>query len=61
MPAFTFEKLPPPPSLSTPAGEAQEAGEPKRRGLVIQILDRFVERRIQRTSGGASGDGKDQG
>jgi hypothetical protein len=46
MPAFTFEKLSPP-----AADTAAPAVEQKPRGRVIQMLDRFVERRIQRTLG----------
>jgi hypothetical protein len=44
MPAFTFEKISPPvrrgpiPSI-----------EKKQRGLIVQILDRFVEARVKRT------------
>lgn len=45
MPAFTFEKISPPvrrgpiPSI-----------EKKQRGVIVQILDRFVEARVKRTS-----------
>ena len=44
MPAFTFEKIPPPvrrgpiPSI-----------DKKQRGVIVQILDRFVEARVNRT------------
>jgi hypothetical protein len=44
MPAFTFEKISPParrgpiPSI-----------EKKRRGVIVQILDRFVEARVKRS------------
>lgn len=44
MPAFTFEKISPPvrrgpiPSI-----------EKKQRGVIVQILDRFVEARVKRT------------
>ena len=44
MPAFTFEKISPPvrrgpiPSI-----------EQKQRGVIVQILDRFVEARVKRT------------
>jgi hypothetical protein len=47
MPAFTFEKIPPPdrrgpiPSIET-----------KQRGVIVQILDRFVEARVKRTKRG---------
>lgn len=46
MPAFTFEKLSPPAAENTSSVAA-----PKPRGRVIQMLDRFVERRIQHTLG----------
>lgn len=47
MPAFTFEKISPPvrrgpiPSI-----------EKKQRGVIVQILDRFVEARVRRTRRG---------
>jgi hypothetical protein len=47
MPAFTFEKISPParrgpiPSI-----------EKKQRGVIVQILDRFVEARVKRTKRG---------
>jgi hypothetical protein len=50
MPAFTFEKISPPvrrgpvPSI-----------EKKQRGVIVQILDRFVDARIKRTLGNADG------
>ena len=47
MPAFTFEKLSPP----AVENSTVVAPEPKQRGRVVQLLDRFVERRIQRTLG----------
>ena len=42
MPAFSFEKISPPPRRvsSTPAE--------KKRGVIVQILDRLVERRGKR-------------
>lgn len=46
MPAFTFEKLSPP-----AADSPVPVTEQKPRGRVVQMLDRFVERRIQRTLG----------
>ncbi len=46
MPAFTFERLSPP-VKDNPA----PVSEPKPRGRVVRMLDRFVERRIQRTLG----------
>ena len=50
MPAFTFEKISPPvhrgpiPSI-----------EKKQRGVIVQILDRFVEARVKRTMRGKKG------
>ena len=47
MPAFTFEKISPParrgpiPSI-----------EKKQRGVIVQILDRFVEARVKRAKRG---------
>jgi hypothetical protein len=45
MPAFTFEKIPPPvrrvPTAPTPK---------KPRGLINQMIDRFAERRARRAS-----------
>src|ERR1700760_521123 len=43
MPVFSFEKIsPPPPVPALPASE-------KPRGLIVQMLDRFVEARVKRT------------
>ena len=45
MPVFTFEKISPPMrrvSASVPAAQ-------KPRGVLVQILDRFVEKRVKRT------------
>jgi hypothetical protein len=50
MPAFTFEKISPPvrrgpiPSI-----------EKKQRGVIVQMLDRFVEARVKRTKRGKKG------
>ena len=44
MPAFTFEKISPP----TTRGPVAPIGR-KRRGVIVQILDRFVEARVKRT------------
>jgi len=44
MPVFTFEKILPPLSDAAPDVPAQ-----KRRGVIIQMLDRFVEARVKRT------------
>ena len=45
MPAFTFEKIPPPGR----AGQTNSI-EKKQRSAIVQILDRFVETRIKRSS-----------
>jgi hypothetical protein len=44
MPAFTFEKISPPIRRGPVPPIAK-----KQRGLIVQILDRFVEARVQRT------------
>ena len=50
MPAFTFEKISPPvrrgpvPPIAT-----------KQRGVIVQMLDRFVEARVKRTRHGDEG------
>ena len=43
MPAFTFEKIPPPPRRGPVAPIVK-----KHRGVIVQILDRFVEARVTR-------------
>jgi hypothetical protein len=43
MPAFTFEKITPPASRGPIAPIVV-----KKRGLIVQILDRFVEARVKR-------------
>ncbi|MCA6106659.1 hypothetical protein [Bradyrhizobium cenepequi] len=43
MPAFSFEKISPPVRRGPIAPIEQ-----KQRGVIVQILDRFVERRIKR-------------
>jgi hypothetical protein len=43
MPAFSFEKISPPVRRGPIAPIEQ-----KQRGVIVQILDRFVERRIRR-------------
>ena len=45
MPAFTFEKISPPVTRGPIAPI-----EVKRRGVIVQILDRFVEARVKRTT-----------
>jgi hypothetical protein len=44
MPAFTFEKITPP-ARQTPQSPAPQ----KPRGLIVQILDRFVEARAKKS------------
>jgi hypothetical protein len=44
MPAFTFEKISPPVRRGP-----VPAIEKKQRGVIVQILDRFVETRVKRT------------
>jgi hypothetical protein len=44
MPAFTFEKISPPLRRGPLPPIAK-----KQRGVIVQILDRFVEARVQRT------------
>jgi hypothetical protein len=44
MPAFTFEKISPPVRRGP-----VPAIEQKQRGVIVQILDRFVETRVKRT------------
>jgi hypothetical protein len=44
MPAFTFEKIPPP----VRRGPTPPIVE-KQRGVIVQILDRLVEARVKRT------------
>jgi len=45
MPAFTFEKISPPDRRGPVAPVANK----KQRGVIIQMLDRFVEARVKRT------------
>ena len=45
MPAFTFEKIPPP-GRTGPIASIEK----KQRSAIVQILDRFVEARIKRSS-----------
>ncbi len=46
MPAFTFEKISPPIRRGPVPPIAQ-----KQRGVIVQILDRFVEARVKRDEG----------
>ena len=47
MPAFTFEKISPPASRGPIAPIVV-----KKRGVIVQILDRFVEARVKRNEKG---------
>jgi hypothetical protein len=49
MPAFTFEKIAPPVRRASATPVAAAAVVPRRRGLIVQIIDRFVEVRVKRT------------
>ncbi len=49
MPAFTFEKISPPGSRSPVAPAADPVAARKHRGVIFQIVDRFVETRIKRS------------
>ena len=44
MPAFTFEKISPPDRR----GPVPPVANKKQRGVIVQILDRFVEARVER-------------
>ena len=46
MPAFSFEKISPPTTRGPIAPIVV-----KKRGVIVQILDRFVEARVKRTQG----------
>jgi hypothetical protein len=63
MPAFMFEKISPPaggPASSVANGSVHSGSSPstakKQRGVIVQILDRFVETRVKRTSREEEGD-----
>jgi hypothetical protein len=45
MPAFTFEKISPPVHRDPVAPPDNK----KQRGVIVQVLDRFVEARVKRT------------
>lgn len=49
MPAFTFEKITPPANRGPIAPIVV-----KKRGVIVQILDRFVEARVKKQKGAAS-------
>ena len=50
MPVFTFEKISPPIRRGPVPAIAK-----KQRGVIVQILDRFVEARVKRTLRGHKG------
>jgi len=50
MPAFSFEKISPPIRRGPVPAIAK-----KQRGVIVQILDRFVEARVKRTLRGGKG------
>ena len=45
MPAFTFEKISPPENR----GPIPPVANKKQRGVVVKMLDRFVEARVKRS------------
>ena len=45
MPAFTFEKISPPENR----GPIPPVANKKQRGVVVKLLDRFVEARVKRS------------
>jgi hypothetical protein len=49
MPAFTFEKISPPARPAPVANVAATAVVRKQRGVIVQMLGRFVEARVKRT------------
>jgi hypothetical protein len=49
MPAFTFEKISPPARPAPVAKAATTVVVRKHRGLIVTMLDRFVEARVKRT------------
>lgn len=49
MPAFTFEKISPPAPRGPIAPVDATAVVRKQRGVIVQMLDRFVEARVRRT------------
>ena len=51
MPAFTFEKISPPPIPPDPVPPAEKNVAPiekKPRGVIVQIVGRLVEKRVER-------------
>jgi hypothetical protein len=52
MPAFTFEKIPPPAKRGPVGSIAKNQSKKhagKQRGLIVQILDRFAEARVKKS------------
>jgi hypothetical protein len=49
MPAFSFEKISPPVRRDPPIANDLPISDKKPRGVIVQILDRFVEARVKRT------------
>jgi hypothetical protein len=49
MPAFTFEKIAPPAHHAQPSSTPPSPTPPKQRGIIIQLLDRFVEARVKKS------------
>lgn len=51
MPAFTFEKLPPPADRAPPQVSivAKPASTKVHRGIIVQLLDRIAEAKLKRT------------
>jgi hypothetical protein len=47
MPAFTFEKISPPDPVA-PSENNIPSIEKKQRGVIVQIVGRFVEKRVER-------------
>jgi hypothetical protein len=47
MPAFTFEKITPPVHHTPQSATQKSPVPPKQRGIIVQILDRFVEVRVK--------------
>jgi hypothetical protein len=49
MPAFTFEKISPPAPHGSIPPVASTTVVKRQRGVIVQMLDRFVEARVRRT------------
>jgi hypothetical protein len=49
MPAFTFEKITPPVHHNPQSAPQKPSVPPKQRGIIVQILDRFVEARVKKS------------